>query len=155
MSDSLRPHGAQPTRLLSPWNSPGKNTGVGCHFLLPLKGHRSFFIYNSSQMPRSTFWSQWCDFVNQFKRVPFHKDFKILKINKRKKIKEMSLPLPISSRIITSFATSCTSTMVSYPQRVNTGWLAFSYMSSPWVTASKICWYHENFYLWWYKEVPK
>ena len=34
VSDSLRPHGLQPTRLLRPWNSPGKNTGVGCHFLL-------------------------------------------------------------------------------------------------------------------------
>ena len=34
MSDSLRPHGLQPTRLPRPWDSPGKNTGVGCHFLL-------------------------------------------------------------------------------------------------------------------------
>ena len=34
MSDSLQPHGLQPTRLLCPWNSLGKNTGVGCHFLL-------------------------------------------------------------------------------------------------------------------------
>ena len=34
MSDSVRPHRRQPTRLPSPWNSPGKNTGVGCHFLL-------------------------------------------------------------------------------------------------------------------------
>ena len=34
VSNSLRPHGLQPTRLHSPWNSPGKNTGVGCHFLL-------------------------------------------------------------------------------------------------------------------------
>ena len=34
MSDSLRPHGLEPTRLLCPWNSPGKNTGVGCRFLL-------------------------------------------------------------------------------------------------------------------------
>ena len=30
----LQPHGLQPTRLLCPWNSPGKNTAVGCHFLL-------------------------------------------------------------------------------------------------------------------------
>ena len=29
----LRPHGLQPTRLLCPWDSPGKNTGVCCHFL--------------------------------------------------------------------------------------------------------------------------
>ena len=31
---TLRPHRRQPTRLLCPWDSPGKNTGVGCHFLL-------------------------------------------------------------------------------------------------------------------------
>ena len=31
---TLRPHGLQPIRLLHPWNSPGKSTGVGCHFLL-------------------------------------------------------------------------------------------------------------------------
>ena len=34
MSDSLRPHGLYPTRLLRPWDFPGKHTGVGCHFLL-------------------------------------------------------------------------------------------------------------------------
>ena len=34
MSDSLGPYGLYPTRLLHPWDSPGKNTGVGCHFLL-------------------------------------------------------------------------------------------------------------------------
>ena len=34
VSDSVRPHRQQPTRLLRPWDSPGKNTGVGCHFLL-------------------------------------------------------------------------------------------------------------------------
>ena len=34
MSDSLRPHGLYLTRLPCPWDSPGKNTGVGCHFLL-------------------------------------------------------------------------------------------------------------------------
>ena len=34
MSDSVRPHRQQPTRLPHPWGSPGKNTGVGCHCLL-------------------------------------------------------------------------------------------------------------------------
>ena len=34
MSDSVRPHRRQPPRLARPWDSPGKNTGVGCHFLL-------------------------------------------------------------------------------------------------------------------------
>src|SRR5574340_490721 len=34
LSDSVRPHRRQPTRLPRPWDSPGKNTGVGCPFLL-------------------------------------------------------------------------------------------------------------------------
>ena len=34
VSHSLRPHGLQPTRLLHPWDFPGKSTGVGCHCLL-------------------------------------------------------------------------------------------------------------------------
>ena len=34
VSDSVRPHRRQATRLPRPWDSPGKNTGAGCHFLL-------------------------------------------------------------------------------------------------------------------------
>ena len=34
MSDTVQPHRRQPTGLLCPWDSPGKSTGVGCHFLL-------------------------------------------------------------------------------------------------------------------------
>ena len=34
VSDSQRPHGLQPTRLLRPWDFPGKSTGVGCHCLV-------------------------------------------------------------------------------------------------------------------------
>ena len=34
VSDSMRPHRQHPTRLPHPWDSPGKNIGVGCHFLL-------------------------------------------------------------------------------------------------------------------------
>ena len=34
VSYSLQPHGLQPSRLLCPWDCPGNNTGVGCHFLL-------------------------------------------------------------------------------------------------------------------------
>ena len=44
MSDSVRPHGLQPTRLLHPWDFPGNSTGVGCHCLLPsdsLRSHKS------------------------------------------------------------------------------------------------------------------
>ena len=38
---TVQPHGWQPTRLHHPWDSPGKNTGVGCHFLLQCMKVRS------------------------------------------------------------------------------------------------------------------
>ena len=41
MSDSVRPHKRQPTRPRRPWDSPGKNTGGGCHFLLQCKKVKS------------------------------------------------------------------------------------------------------------------
>ena len=41
MSDSVRPHRRQPARLPCPWDSPGKNTGVGCHFLLQCRKVKS------------------------------------------------------------------------------------------------------------------
>jgi len=43
VSDSQRPHGLQPSRLLHPWDFPGKSTGVGCHCLLQ---QRSLVGYN-------------------------------------------------------------------------------------------------------------
>ena len=46
----LQPHGLQPSRLLHPWDSPGENTGVGCHCLL-----------------------QWCVHGHSYKRITvFH-----------------------------------------------------------------------------------
>ena len=45
MSDSVQPHGLYPTRLLCPQDSPGKNTWMGCHFLLQISlgyGVKSF-----------------------------------------------------------------------------------------------------------------
>ena len=44
MSDSVQPHRRQPTRLPRPWDSPGKNTGVGCYFLLQWLVRGSLFI---------------------------------------------------------------------------------------------------------------
>ena len=43
MSDSSWPHGLQPTRLLHPWDFPGKSTGVGCHCLLQNKGEGTLY----------------------------------------------------------------------------------------------------------------
>ena len=53
MPDSLRPHGLQPTRLLCPWDFPGKDTGVGCHFLLQL-------LYFKVHIQQSWCGSVWC-----------------------------------------------------------------------------------------------
>ena len=41
MSDSVQPHRWQPTRLPHPWDSPGKNIGVGCHFPLQCRKVKS------------------------------------------------------------------------------------------------------------------
>ena len=41
MSDFSQPHGLQPTRLLHPWDFPGKSTGVGCHCLLLYNGYKT------------------------------------------------------------------------------------------------------------------
>ena len=55
MSDSAQPHRRQPTKLPHPWDSPGKNTGVGCHCLLQeahsknLKFHRKHFLVKDSR----------------------------------------------------------------------------------------------------------
>ena len=48
MSDSVRPQRRQPTRLPRPWDSPGKNTGVGCHFLL-----QCVTLKSESEVPQS------------------------------------------------------------------------------------------------------
>ena len=49
VSDSSRPHGLQPTRLLRPWDFPGKSTGVGCHCLQALKGGPRVGSYSVDQ----------------------------------------------------------------------------------------------------------
>ena len=48
MSDSVRPNRQQPTRLPRPWDSPGKNTGVGCPFLL-----QCMKVKSESEVPQS------------------------------------------------------------------------------------------------------
>ena len=53
VSDSVQPHRRQPTRLPCPWDSPGKNTGVGCHCLLP-KHSSEVAISLPSQSPASS-----------------------------------------------------------------------------------------------------
>ena len=65
VSNSSRPHGLQPTRLLRPWDFPGKSTGVGCHRLLchyrglECKSKKSRDTWSKRQVwPWSTKWSR-------------------------------------------------------------------------------------------------
>ena len=71
MSNSSRPHGLQPTRLLHPWDFPGKSTGVGCHWC-PLRTGILVVAARSKKFPKTkvklerkslTFrdrWPTWC-----------------------------------------------------------------------------------------------
>ena len=64
MSDSVRPHRRQPTRLPRPWDSPGKDTGVACHFLLQcMKGKSERFHFTQrgsilNQEVRKKYWKR-------------------------------------------------------------------------------------------------
>ena len=49
VSDSVRPHGLQPTRLLHPWDIPGKSAGVGCH--RPLQIESAVFLHKEPEWP--------------------------------------------------------------------------------------------------------
>ena len=60
----LRPHRLQPTRLLCPWDFPGKNTGLGCHFLFqgifPTQGLNSHFLLCRWLLYQQTSWEAHC-----------------------------------------------------------------------------------------------
>ena len=85
MSDSQRPHGLQPTRLLHPWDFPGNSTGVGCHCLL-----RKTYIYGLNSM-----WLEKRSYENRRGNLHFSLDiFSIIWIfscnfNKYKEIKKI------------------------------------------------------------------
>ena len=63
VSDSFWPHGPQPARLLCPWDSPGKNTGVGCYALLqgsfPTQGSNPCLLHLLHCRPNSLPLSHW------------------------------------------------------------------------------------------------
>ena len=52
VSDSWRPHGLKPTRLLHPWDFPGKSTGVGCHCLLHVTIFTGWDIFECGECDR-------------------------------------------------------------------------------------------------------
>ena len=66
VSNTLQLHGLQPTRLLCPWDSPGKDTGVGCHFLLHDSEHSSL-CHTAGPCSLSTLYLIVC--VNFYQRI--------------------------------------------------------------------------------------
>ena len=87
LSDSLQPYRLQPTRLLCPWDSPGKNTGVGCHALLQriflTPGSNSHLPVSPAvqtdslptEPPSPIGWGAKVQNILQHKRLPQMKDF--------------------------------------------------------------------------------
>ena len=57
VSDSVRPLRWQPTRLCCPWDAPGKNTGVGCHFLFVIPRTAAYQAPLSMGFSRQEYWS--------------------------------------------------------------------------------------------------
>ena len=77
----MRPHRQQPTRLPRPWDSPGKNTGVGCHFLLQCmkvkseKWQWNRSVVSNSVWPHRRQSTRFCrpwDFPGKSTRVGYH-----------------------------------------------------------------------------------
>ena len=68
VSDSLRPRGLQLARLLCPWNSPDKNTGVGCHFFLqgifPTQGSNSGLLHCRQMLYHLSYQGSWLKDLN-------------------------------------------------------------------------------------------
>ena len=58
VSDSLRPDGLQPTRLLRPWDFPGKSTGVGCHCLLQIWKDTCAPVFTAALFTIAKTWKQ-------------------------------------------------------------------------------------------------
>ena len=74
VSDSSQPHGLQPTRLLHPWDFPGKSTGVGCHCLLwgsprSIKTNKRIVSFGFTIMVR-LIWVQLSSFLEKMEPIP-------------------------------------------------------------------------------------
>ena len=72
MSDSSRPHGLQPTRLLRPWEFQGKSTGAGCHCLL------HWMMEKAREFQKNIYFC-FIDYAKAFECVDHNKLWKILR----------------------------------------------------------------------------
>ena len=106
MSDSVT-HRWQPTRLPRPWDSPGKNTGVGCHFLLQcMKVKSESEVVQSCptlcdpmdrSLPGSSIHGIFQARVLEWGAIAFSEDFFELEANENQQMQEEAFPeLPLS-----------------------------------------------------------
>ena len=96
MSDSLWPYGLQPTRLFCPWNFPGKNNGMGCHFfrqgIFPTQGSNpSLPHWQADSVPLSHLGTLW------FLTTPV---FKTLFSNTGRKWRETFIDITIYKKVL-------------------------------------------------------
>ena len=91
--DSLQCHGLKPARLLCPWHSPGKNTRVGCHFLLqglfPTQGSNLGLLQSRQILYHMS---------HQGRRLPYRLSFSEIKMSKRR----LGNHLPIRQNFLNS-----------------------------------------------------
>ena len=100
MSDSYRPHGLQPTRLLHPWDFPGKSTGVGCHCLLQTESIDSSKIY-LAQMRKIQALSTWV--IREIRQIECKKYLDSKWIETSDFYKQKSLHFQLTSNISLPF----------------------------------------------------
>ena len=105
LSDSSRPHRLQPTRLLRPWDFPGKNTGVGCHCLSHTKIYTNIWGWVASAC------SLWGNVITGYWRVQGDLEKSLPKIALVKTFRFISLShLPSTSKFSCS---RCLNSMVT------------------------------------------
>ena len=148
MSDSLRPRGLQPARLLCPWDSPGKNTGVGCHFLLqgifPTQGsnpgllHCRQMLYPlSHHRPISNFvyLCSWSSYSLPCFETSFYQGFPLLHKHLASPIHGLFLFGPEACSRLTSFKKQ--SKIKQLPLSLHCFLVATSFFFSFWTTCQK------------------
>ena len=93
VSNILRPHGLQPARLLCPWDSLGRNTGVGCHFLLQYTAGRGIKTRNGVYKKNISFSWWWPE---QYSKHPLM--IKETLLTGKRGIHWMGLQFPLSEK---------------------------------------------------------
>ena len=112
--DSLRPHGLQSTRLLCPWNVPGKNIGVGCHSLL-----QGIFLTQGSNP--GLLHCRWILYRLSHQGYKYFTTIKKLKTKQNKTMRQQKCPLPWEALFKASLATGVNVFQPHWPHLLSRG----------------------------------